>query len=79
MKTLTCQWIEGEPSKQDIWLHGTDAFKCGAPAVADKPYCEAHCKRAYNGRSRVVKDEIAEARRAAEKSLRERLREAQAA
>lgn len=36
----TCQWIAGEPSPDD-------ACKCGAPALSGRPYCEAHCKRAY--------------------------------
>jgi len=35
-----CSWPEGEP--------GTEEFHfCGQPSVADKPYCEAHCARAY--------------------------------
>ena len=35
-----CSWPEGEP--------GTPEFHfCGQPAVQDKPYCEAHCARAY--------------------------------
>ena len=35
-----CCWPEGEP--------GTDEFHfCGEKAQQDKPYCEAHCERAY--------------------------------
>lgn len=35
-----CNWPEGEP--------GTEHFNfCGQPAVEGKPYCEAHCERAY--------------------------------
>jgi GcrA cell cycle regulator len=35
-----CCWPEGEP--------GTETFHfCGQPSVAEKPYCEAHCARAY--------------------------------
>jgi GcrA cell cycle regulator len=35
-----CCWPEGEP--------GTEEFHfCGKPAIAEKPYCEAHCARAY--------------------------------
>ena len=40
-----CSWPEGEPR--------TDAFRfCGRPAVADKPYCDEHCVRAYIKSSR---------------------------
>ncbi len=35
-----CSWPEGEP--------GTENFRfCGHPAAPGKPYCEAHCARAY--------------------------------
>ncbi|MBF0246472.1 MAG: hypothetical protein HQL36_00140 [Alphaproteobacteria bacterium] len=35
-----CSWPEGEP--------GTPEFHfCGQPAAEGKPYCEAHCARAY--------------------------------
>jgi len=35
-----CSWPEGEP--------GTEEFHfCGQPSVSEKPYCEAHCARAY--------------------------------
>ncbi len=35
-----CCWPEGEP--------GTEEFSfCGKQAVAEKPYCLDHCKRAY--------------------------------
>lgn len=35
-----CCWPEGEP--------GTEEFHfCGQPSVSEKPYCEAHCARAY--------------------------------
>ena len=35
-----CRWPEGEP--------GTENFNfCGQPAIPDKPYCAAHCARAY--------------------------------
>lgn len=35
-----CSWPEGEP--------GTPEFTfCGKPSVPDKPYCAAHCARAY--------------------------------
>lgn len=41
-----CCWPDGEP--------GTDEFRfCGDKAVADKPYCAEHCRRAY---VRVTKD-----------------------
>ncbi|MBL4613756.1 MAG: global cell cycle regulator GcrA-like protein [Magnetovibrio sp.] len=35
-----CCWPEGEPGKPDFHF-------CGKSAVHDKPYCEAHCARAY--------------------------------
>lgn len=35
-----CAWIEGDPLAPDHRV-------CGAPAVAGKPYCRAHCCRAY--------------------------------
>lgn len=36
----TCQWPVGDP--------GDPAFHfCGEKAMAGKPYCEAHCLRAY--------------------------------
>jgi len=40
---LTCQWISGDP-RTDGW-----AF-CGADRVPHRPYCEAHCRRAFNPR-----------------------------
>ncbi len=39
-RVKSCQWPHGDP--------GTAAFHfCGAKALAGKPYCEAHCARAY--------------------------------
>ncbi|TCS61678.1 GcrA family cell cycle regulator [Varunaivibrio sulfuroxidans] len=35
-----CSWPEGEPGTSDFHF-------CGSPAVTDKPYCAAHCARAY--------------------------------
>ena len=35
-----CSWPEGEPGTPDFYF-------CGEPSVTDKPYCEAHCARAY--------------------------------
>jgi len=35
-----CCWPEGEPGTPDFYF-------CGKQAVQDKPYCEAHCARAY--------------------------------
>ena len=43
MEDLTagmCNWPEGEPGHEDFRL-------CGQPAVEGKPYCAAHCDRAY--------------------------------
>ena len=35
-----CSWPEGEPGTEDFHF-------CGSPNVAGKPYCDAHCRRAY--------------------------------
>ncbi len=35
-----CQWIAGEPTRDE-------SCKCGAPAIPGSPYCEAHHRRAY--------------------------------
>ena len=35
-----CCWPEGEPGTEDFHF-------CGLPSVAEKPYCEDHCARAY--------------------------------
>jgi len=35
-----CSWPEGEPGTPDFYF-------CGEPSIADKPYCEHHCSRAY--------------------------------
>jgi GcrA cell cycle regulator len=52
LKADMCWWPEGEP--------GTEGFGfCGVPAVPDKPYCAAHCEKAY------VKIKSARERRAA--------------
>ena len=41
-----CSWPEGEP--------GTETFNfCGCETVSGKPYCAAHCRRAY---VKVLKD-----------------------
>ena len=40
LKYGMCSWPEGDP--------GTDAFQfCGKPVTPDKPYCPAHCEKAY--------------------------------
>jgi GcrA cell cycle regulator len=36
----TCRWPIGDPSRSDF-------FFCGAEAFPGKPYCVAHCARAY--------------------------------
>ena len=36
----TCRWPVGDPSRSDF-------FFCGAEAFPGKPYCVAHCARAY--------------------------------
>lgn len=35
-----CCWPEGEPGTEDFYF-------CGEPSIPDKPYCDAHCARAY--------------------------------
>lgn len=35
-----CCWPEGEPGTEDFHF-------CGQPSIPEKPYCEAHCARAY--------------------------------
>lgn len=43
MEELTssmCCWPEGEPGTDELHF-------CGHPVMEDKPYCEAHCARAY--------------------------------
>jgi len=40
LKAGMCSWPEGEP--------GSESFRfCGEPALEGKPYCAAHCERAY--------------------------------
>ena len=41
-----CMWPLGEPGDEDFRF-------CEAPATAGKPYCSAHCDRAYITRSRT--------------------------
>jgi GcrA cell cycle regulator len=36
----TCRWPVGDPAS-------ADSFFCGAEPLQDKPYCAAHCARAY--------------------------------
>lgn len=36
----TCRWPVGDPERADF-------FFCGAEPSRDKPYCAAHCERAY--------------------------------
>jgi len=36
----SCRWPVGDPSQSDF-------FFCGATTLATKPYCAAHCARAY--------------------------------
>jgi GcrA cell cycle regulator len=36
----TCRWPVGDPASADF-------FFCGAKPLQDKPYCAAHCARAY--------------------------------
>lgn len=46
-----CAWIDGDPSGDD-WSY------CGQPVEPERPYCLAHCERAYR---RVTEDTAAEA------------------
>jgi len=41
-----CCWPEGEPGTENFYF-------CGEQAIPDKPYCDAHCARAY---VKVTKD-----------------------
>ncbi|MFC1732259.1 GcrA family cell cycle regulator [candidate division KSB1 bacterium] len=43
-----CHWPEGEPGTSEFYF-------CGEPAVPDKPYCGAHCARAYVKSSKGAK------------------------
>jgi GcrA cell cycle regulator len=40
LSSRRCRWPVGDPACPDF-------FFCGAKPVADKPYCAAHCARAY--------------------------------
>jgi GcrA cell cycle regulator len=47
----TCRWPVHDPA-------GPDFFFCGAQSAAGRPYCAAHCRRAYRtggGRSAARK------------------------
>ncbi len=35
-----CSWPDGDPAIEDLRF-------CGRPAIPDKPYCAAHCAKAY--------------------------------
>lgn len=43
-----CHWIEGDP--REVQTKG-DAIYCGQPVELGRPYCSAHCDRAYIGRA----------------------------
>ena len=43
-----CQWPFGDPGGEDFHF-------CGAPVVADRPYCREHCARAYVRGEREVR------------------------
>ena len=49
LTTGMCKWPEGEPDHEDFRF-------CGLPAIEGKPYCAAHCARAYvkSARERTV-------------------------
>jgi GcrA cell cycle regulator len=40
LESRSCRWPVGDPGKPDF-------FFCGAEALPNKPYCGAHCARAY--------------------------------
>ncbi len=42
-----CQWPIGEPGSAGFHL-------CDEPALASRPYCEAHCRKAYVRPTRVL-------------------------
>jgi len=35
-----CSWPDGDPAEEELRF-------CGRPAIPDKPYCAAHCAKAY--------------------------------
>jgi GcrA cell cycle regulator len=43
LNSNTCRWPIGEPGTPDFCF-------CGAPPQPEKPYCAAHCARAYDNR-----------------------------
>lgn len=43
----TCQYIDGEPSKQQLRKYGSEPFQCGAAIQEDSPYCARHHARCY--------------------------------
>lgn len=42
LKSHDCRWPHGDPKDDRFGF-------CGQPAVEGKPYCTAHCRRAYSG------------------------------
>jgi GcrA cell cycle regulator len=40
LKARACRWPVGDPSDPNF-------FFCGAQRSANKPFCAAHCRRAY--------------------------------
>ena len=49
-----CRWPVGDPSRSDF-------FFCGAEAFPGKPYCVAHCARAYQPEEEATRPERAAA------------------
>jgi GcrA cell cycle regulator len=49
-----CRWPVGDPSRSDF-------FFCGAEAFPGKPYCAAHCARAYRSEEEATRLERAAA------------------
>jgi GcrA cell cycle regulator len=56
-----CRWPVGDPSRSDF-------FFCGAEALPGKPYCVAHCARAYRPEEEATRPERASAPGSAQRS-----------
>jgi hypothetical protein len=54
LDSTVCRWPFGDPATSDI-------FFCGAPALADRPYCAEHCAQAHRRPQRAVRIAVAPA------------------
>lgn len=44
---LTCQFIEGSPTRMELRKHGSAKFMCNSPVQDGSPYCPDHHSRCY--------------------------------